>query len=220
MPADAIYIFLDEGGNFDFSDKGTRFFTLTSVLKRRPFNMYGQLTELRFDLIESGQDIEYFHATEDRQAVRDRVFEVIKANTDRLQVDSVVVEKRKAGPALRPPEKFYPRMLGYLLRYVVGSIQEDYSELIVITDAIPVEKKRKAIEKSVKQVLSSMLPDYVKYRVLHHSSKSSSSLQVADYLNWAIFRAWERGDRRSLELVADMVHSQFDIFRHGERYYY
>jgi len=58
MLVDAIYIFLDEGGNFDFSDKGTKFFTLTSVLKRRPFNMYGQLTELRFDLIESGLDIE------------------------------------------------------------------------------------------------------------------------------------------------------------------
>lgn len=220
MSADAIYIFLDEGGNFDFSDKGTKFFTLTSVLKRRPFNMYGQLTELRFDLIENGLDIEYFHAAEDRQPVRDRVFSVIQANTDRLQVDCVVVEKRKTGPALRPPEKFYPRMLGYLLRYVVESIREDYSEVIVITDAIPVDKRRKVFEKAVKQTLSNMLPDGIKYRVLHHASKSSSSLQVADYLNWAIFRAWERDDRRSLDLVAGMVRSQFDIFRSGVTYYY
>ncbi|OGQ97551.1 MAG: hypothetical protein A2521_10200 [Deltaproteobacteria bacterium RIFOXYD12_FULL_57_12] len=145
---------------------------------------------------------------------------MIKTNADRLQVDSVVVEKRKTGPALRPPEKFYPRMLGYLLRYVVESIRDDYSELIVITDAIPVEKRRKVIEKAVKQTLSSMLPDGVKYRVLHHASKSSSSLQVADYLNWAIFRAWERGDRRSLDLMAGMVRSQFEIFMNGVRYYY
>lgn len=220
MPADVIYIFLDEGGNFDFSTRGTKFFTLTSVLKRRPFNIYGQLTELRFDLIENGLDIEYFHAAEDKQLVRDRVFEVIKANVDRLQVDSVVVEKRKTGPALQPPEKFYPRMLGYLLRYVVERIRGDYSELIVITDVIPVEKKRKAIEKAVKQTLSSMLPARITYRVLHHASKSSSSLQVADYFNWAIFRAWERSDRRSLDLVAEMVRSQFDIFRSGTQYYY
>ena len=33
------YIFLDEGGNFDFSPKGTRFFTLTSVTKARPFQV-------------------------------------------------------------------------------------------------------------------------------------------------------------------------------------
>ncbi len=220
MPGDAIYIFLDEGGNFDFSERGTKFFTLTSLLKQRPFNMYGQLTELRFDLIESGLDIEYFHASEDRQPVRNRVFEVINVNADRLLVDSVVVEKRKTGPALQQPEKFYPLMLGYLLRYVVERITEDYSELIVITDAIPLTKKRKVVEKAVKQTLSNMLPDGVKYRVLHHASKSSSSLQVVDYLNWAIFRAWERNDRRSLDLVEGMVRSQFDIFRSGRRYYY
>ncbi|MCK9502337.1 MAG: DUF3800 domain-containing protein [Acholeplasmataceae bacterium] len=220
MPEDAIYIFLDEGGNFDFSPRGTKFFTLTSVLKRRPFNIYGQLTELRFDLIENGLDIEYFHAAENKQAVRDKVFEVIKNNADRLLVDSVVVEKRKTGPALQPPEKFYPRMLGYLLRYVVERIREDYSELIVITDVIPVEKKRRAIEKAIKQTLSSMLPNSMQYRVLHHASKSSASLQVADYCNWAIFRAWERSDRRSLDLITEIVRSQFNIFRGGTRFYY
>ena len=220
MAGDAIYIFLDEGGNFDFSEKGTKYFTLTSVLKRRPFNMYGVLTELRFDLIEDGLDIEYFHATEDRQFVRNLVFEAIKANADRFLVDSIVVEKRKTDPALRPPEKFYPQILGYLLRYVVENIREDYSELIVITDAIPVNKKRKMIEKAVKLTLSKMLPVGVKYRVLHHSSKSSSTLQVADYFNWAIFRSWERGDRRSLDLVTDMVRSQFDLFKDDKRHYY
>lgn len=220
MPGDAIYIFLDEGGNFDFSARGSKFFTLTSVLKRRPFSMYGKMTELRFDLIESGLDIEYFHASEDRQPIRDHMFALLSDNKDRFVVDSVVVEKRKTGPALRPEEEFYPRMLGYLLRYVVERIRVDYSELIVITDSIPVKNKRKVIEKSVKQTLSAMLPNGVKYRVLHHASKSSSSLQVADYFNWAIFRAWESGDRRSLDLVSGMVRSQFDIFRSGVTYYY
>lgn len=220
MSGGAIYIFLDEGGNFDFSEKGTRYFSLTSVTKRRPFNMYGLLTELRFDLIESGLDIEYFHATEDRQPVRDKVFELIRAKSEQLVVDSIIVEKCKTGPALRNPEKFYPRMLGYLLRYVVEQISEEYTELIVITDAIPVSKKRKVIEKAVKQTLSKMLPAEIRYRILHHASKSSSSLQVADYLNWAIFRAWERDDRRSLDLISNMVRSQFDIFQSGVRKYY
>ena len=31
------YIFLDEAGNFDFSQNGTRYFVLTSVSTRRPF---------------------------------------------------------------------------------------------------------------------------------------------------------------------------------------
>ncbi len=34
---DFLYIYLDEGGNFDFSANGTKYFTLTSVTTVRPF---------------------------------------------------------------------------------------------------------------------------------------------------------------------------------------
>jgi hypothetical protein len=73
------YILLDEGGNFDFSPKGTRFFTLTSVTKVRPFQIAPVLDHLKYDLIETGLDLEYFHASEDRQPVRDQVFTAIRA---------------------------------------------------------------------------------------------------------------------------------------------
>jgi hypothetical protein len=53
----------------------------------------------------------------------------------------------------------------------------------------------------------------VRFRILHHDSKSCCSLQVADYFNWAVYRRWDRGDDRSLNLVKRAVKSQFDIFR-------
>jgi hypothetical protein len=45
-------------------------------------------------------------------------------------------------------------------------------------------------------------------------------LQIADYFNWAIFRAWEQGDRRSLERIEPVIKSQVEIFRNGTTYYY
>ena len=56
-----LYIFLDEGGNLDFSASDTRYFTLTSVCKTRPFNISQELLHLKFDLIEFGLDFEFFH---------------------------------------------------------------------------------------------------------------------------------------------------------------
>ena len=88
-----LYIFLDEGGNFDFSPKGTNHFTFTSVAKERPFELHRQLSELKYDLLEEGTQIEYFHAAEDRQAVRDRVLEIIEKNLDSLRIDSLIVKK-------------------------------------------------------------------------------------------------------------------------------
>lgn len=35
-----LYIFLDEGGNFDFSTGGTKYFTITALSKERPFEAY------------------------------------------------------------------------------------------------------------------------------------------------------------------------------------
>jgi hypothetical protein len=182
MSLPALYTFIDEGGNFDFSLRGTRYFTITGVTVGRPFPLEADLSSLRFDLLEAGIELESFHAATDKQATRDRVFALIQNQLHRYRVDSVIVEKRKTGPSLRPVEQFYPRMLGYLLSYLVrGTNWSNWSELIVIADRIEEKRRRKALEGAVKSVLAHKLPPGVRYRILHHESRSSYCLQVADY---------------------------------------
>jgi hypothetical protein len=216
-----LYVYLDEAGNFDFSPKGTRYFMLGSVALERPFGFFAPLSELRLDLLEQGHDVERFHASDDTQATRNSVFGVISAHLGALRIDATVVEKRKTGPAMQPVEQFYPRMLGYHLRYILERVGlERYSRIVIVTDAIPVQRKRAAVAKAVKTTLAGMLPADVPYSVLHHESKSSFGLQVADYCTWAIYRKWDGGDERSYRLIAPAVRSEFDIFRTGVKYYY
>jgi hypothetical protein len=218
----AVYIFLDEAGNLDFSSRGTKFFIISSIIVVRPFPCEAALGALRMDLIEKEWDIEYFHATEDKQEVRDAVFSVIQAELAAVTADSVVIEKRKTVPPLQTPERFYPRMLGYLLRFVVEQrvALKGVDQIIVITDQIPVASKREAIKKAVKMTLAHMLPQTVRYTILHHQAKSCYPLQVVDYITWALFRRWEKGDGRSYELVKHRVKTQFDIFRTGTQTFY
>ena len=205
----------------DFSPNGTAYFTITSLTKERPFKAYQALSDLKYDLAEQGICIEYFHATEDKQAVRDKVFAIIKDNLDGIRVDSVIVEKCKTGPALQDVVKFYPRMIGYLLRWVLQKTDvNQYKEVIVFTDAIPLQRKKQAIQKAVKEVLSEMLPASVKYRIYHHESKSNFDLQIVDYFNWAIYRKHANGDYRSYIPIMYAVKSEFKIFRTGTRKYY
>ena len=219
--AQYLYIFLDEGGNFDFSPSGTKYFTLTSITKTRPFQIAPILDALKYDLIETGLNIEYFHASEDRQAVRDKVFASIQQFMNSMRIDSLIVEKRKTGTALREDTQFYPRMIGYILEYILKSkTAQNCDEVIVITDNIPIKKKRDAVEKAIKTILKQKLPKTSKYRVLHHASKSTFGLQVADYCNWAIFRKWEKGDTRSYDLIKSRVLSEYDIFQKGSKLYY
>jgi hypothetical protein len=216
-----LYVFLDEAGNFDFSPNGTKFFLLGCISKERPFMAGHELNELKYDLVEKGIGIEFFHAAEDQQATRNEVFNIICKNLNGVRYDSVIVEKCKTGPALQVPEKFWPKMLGYLLKYVLE--QHDlsvYKEVIVFTDQIPIQRKRKAVEKTIKATLASMLPSSARYRIYHHDSKSNFDLQIADYFNWAVYRKWDRSDLRSYSLINSVVESEFDIFRSGGRKYY
>ncbi len=216
-----LYIFLDESGNLDFSPTGTRYFLLSALSKERPFQAYRELIELKYDLVEAGMELEYFHAAENAQPVRNKVFEIIRKNLGGTRVDALIVEKRKTHPTLRDVVRFYPIMVGYLLRHIL--LEHDlnlFDEVIVYTDVIPVKKKRDAIEKAVKKTLAGMLPQSAKYRILHHDSKSNMDLQIVDYCNWAIYRKWDMGDPRSYEHIRSAVCSEFDIFQTGSIFHY
>ena len=142
------YIFLDESGNFDFSANGTRYFLLTSVNMRRPFGVYAELENYKYDCIESGGDVEHFHCHDDRKAVRNAVFGVIGAHLDELRIDCLVVEKRKTRPPLQEDERLYRWSLGYLLRRVLSyELVSGASDVMVITDTIPVNQEAKGCRK-------------------------------------------------------------------------
>lgn len=221
LPYKAMYMFIDEGGNLDFSPTGSKYFTLTSVCKFRPFILAPQLDDLRFELLESGTELEYFHCSEDRQAVRDRVFSILTGSTGLCRVDSLIVEKAKTYPPHRAPEKFYPWMLGYLVKYALKRCWDDsITEVIVITDTLPIAQKREAVRKAVITTLKNELPPHHTFRVLHFQSRSCYGLQVADYYNWAVGRKWERGDTRSYDLIQHQLSSEFEIFKNGTTYYY
>lgn len=191
---------------------------------RRPFTLHTELDTYKYNLIEHRIEPritqEFFHCTEDNRFVRKRVFELLAKLLPDKSVDTVVVEKSKTGPALQPTEQFYPRMLGYLLKFAIKEAPDGIGEVVVITDSLPVAKKRKAVEKALKQNLVKMLPGGTPYRVMHHASKAHYGLQIADYLNWAIFRKWEHEDTSSFEIIEHLVRSEFNIFRSGVRHYY
>lgn len=219
--SDCAYIFLDEAGNLDFSANGTRWFVLTSVSMRRPFTATGSLDAYKHDCLEYGLNTEYFHCADDNNYVRGKVFDIITQHMGDFRIDSLVVEKPKTGPAMQADNRFYPEMLGYLLKYVVPrEIAAGATEVIVITDLIPVNKKRRAVEKGVQKALVAMLPKGMHYRILHHSSRSHFGLQVADYCCWAVYRKWQTGEVFYHERIAGSMRSEFEIFKSGKVLYY
>ena len=76
---DSLYVFIDESGNFDFSNGqgATEWLGLTSLTTTDASEGVMELYQVKHNLIETGYDVERFHATEDKQIVRDAVFPVL-----------------------------------------------------------------------------------------------------------------------------------------------
>ena len=214
--SDCVYIFLDESGNLDFSARGTRYFVLTSVSMERPFPMYDALDAYKYDCLEFGLANERFHCSSDNRHVRGRVFDIIGAHLVKMSVHSLIAEKRATEPTLSKHGRLYSEMLGCLLRRVLSRTTKlNTSEVIVIADAVPLRSRRQAIEKSVRSALSKTLPKRPVFRILHHDSRAHYGLQVADYLCWAVFRKYERGESGFFDQVRPAMLSEVEFFESG-----
>ena len=214
------YLYADESGDFNFSDspRASRYFILTTVLID-DHGIESALLDLRRELAWEGLRLpQEFHATEDLQLVRDRVFAVL--NRYDFRIDATVLEKRKVNPNRRSSEeKFYQYACFYHLRYVVPRVASAADELLVIASSIGIKRKKEdfrfAVEVSMSQTSAT---DAV--QVDAWPAAVEPCLQVADYCSWAIQRKWERGDTRSYDLIKDKIHSEHDLFAGGNRLYY
>lgn len=217
-----LYAFIDESGNYDFSSKGTKHWVATSLLAESIDQGVLDLYHLKHQLIDLGTDLEKFHASEDRQAVRDMVFPIIGALND-VRVDSVIVEKRKAAPSIRALHRFYPMMLENLLKYPFDPRGIDVSRFdkvfIFLDRATARASEREALKKAVKIYLARHLRG-VPYVLCMHNSGTHSYLQFVDYLSWAIYVKWERGEDRPYQTIQHLIQSEFPIFRHGFAVWY
>ena len=222
-----IYLYIDEAGNFDFSPKGSKFLTLTCAAMRRPFGHIDGLASLKYDCLESGVEdkagkkYHEFHAAEDRQALRDKVFGII-GSIDGLGIYSIALRKNKTNPSLHPSERLYAKAFGWLIEDAIkGECIDASNHAIVVLDSINMKGKNDALKASLMQQLDAQLVTIgADYKLYQHQSCSDFNLQVVDYCSWAIQRRLERNDNRSYALIHEKVKHVGDPFFNGDTVYY
>jgi hypothetical protein len=101
-----LFIFADEAGCFNFSRKpgASRYYIVCTISCASCSNLGSSLLELRRSLIWEKAPIgEYFHASEDKQVVRDRVFTTLQQHD--FSIAATIMEKSKALPRIRPTSR-------------------------------------------------------------------------------------------------------------------
>lgn len=214
------YIYTDEAGDFNFSNQrgASRYFILTTVTVA-DHAIETDLLELRRELAwEDLQPAGFFHAANDKQRVRDRVFAVLGRHN--FQVDATILEKCKVNPRIRTTEaRFYGFAWYAHLAGLIPALTPLWDEMLVIAASIGTGAMRSAFYSETSIAASNNVQKAV-VRPAMWPAASSLLLQVADYCAWALQRKWERADTRTYALIKDRIASEFDAFRYGTATYY
>ncbi len=214
-----LFVYVDESGNLDFSPGGTAWYYLTAVSTFEP--SFGLLDwhAAKVEAVRAGLNLEELHASEDRQWVRDRVFNLLGSGADVIRVDGIAAEKAKANPSVRTPHIFYRMMARYLVRYVARGRTSSFDRLFVFLDTIPVSRKRQDVVGALKVAISELAAGS-SYLVAERDSRGEHLLQLADYCGWALYVARERAEPRPRASIATLIHSDFEVFARGVTRYY
>ena len=214
---DVLYIFIDESGNLDFTEKGSKYFMFNFLIKKRPFLSHNAISNYRYTLLERNLDplggrrlnIEKFHACDDNKFIKEEMFKIISSfDTSIVQVYSYILEKPKVNPDTRnQDDKFYIDNLTYAIKKLLDTLDID-KDFIIITDNLPVKKNEKKQVKALKQGVAEYIQDnrsQLRYDIFHHSSSSSVNLQIVDYVGWAINRKYEHCQDHYFKIIEKYV---------------
>lgn len=228
-----LYLFIDESGNFDFSPKGTKYFVLTGFVTFDPIVKRDDLVRLRYRLLADGVDQEYFHATEDKQTVRDEVYTFLSAISGTYEVHSVVAQKNKTNPVLYRESYMkgnrlikrvtglglYKKLCECLLQYVFKGKSGKVDKIVIVLGSLFVGDKKKTLLQTLKHFLKNSFSG-IPFEIYSHQTCADLNCQLADYCCWAIAVKADRGETRPYKVIKSQVKSVFDIFKNGDREYY
>jgi hypothetical protein len=214
------FVFADEAGDFTFA-KGaniSRYFIVCTVVMdscKIGEDLLWLRRELAWKKVPLG---DYFHATADKQQVRDDVFKLIQGQN--FTIYATIMEKSKAQPQVRSTQQqFYKYGWLYLFRHGIVRNLVATDELLITAASVKTKKAQGAFTDAVNDVIQQHLPR-AQWRTSFCPCGCDPCLQVADYCTWAIQRKWERGDDRSYNLIKSRIKYEYDLWAHGTKHYY
>lgn len=214
------FIFADESGDFNFvkGNNISRYFIVCTIIMDT-CKIGDELLALRRTLAwEKAPLNDYFHASTDKQDIRDQVYRLI-ADFD-FKIQANIMEKSKAMPRIRATnEKFYKYGWFYLFRHGIADTIGKRDELLITAASVKTRKAQGAFTDAVNDVVQQHLPRG-QWRTSFCPCGCDPCLQVADYCTWAIQRKWERNDARSYKLIKDRITYEYDLWAHGDKHYY
>ena len=206
------YIFLDESGDLGFKKSSSKWFLFTIAIVSTPRSLERVVKRIWRPLKKKHKKLGELHASHEKDITRRRVLEQLGEVSD-LKVLCVILNKQKVYVDLQNQKN-------YLYNYTANILLDRLHAKDVLSPKEPINLfvDRKDTKKRLRENLINYLTESMKKRrdgsfaVELHSSHENKSLQAVDFISWAIFRKYERGDFEFYEIIKNKITDERLLF--------
>jgi len=190
------YGFLDEAGGADpFS--GSRFLVVAVLATNAPRPIELHVKRARKRLREKPASGE-IKATHSREHVIERLLTAL--DREDIQIVAEIVDKRAIVRPPEDPEDIYRLTVARAVSHCVVR----WPRFDLYLDKRYTKRKlRYALERFIREAISGLPQEVI--LISQEDSVRRKELQAVDYVAWAIFQKYERGDNRFFQIIADKV---------------
>lgn len=200
-----MYIFLDESGDLGFSKKSSKWFLFTLVVTGEPRKLEKVIQKARKVLSKKHKrKYSELHAYHTDEITRKRILHSI-AELDILIV-TTILNKEKVYVGLQEQKNYLYNYTANILldRLLNTNLIDIKHELILVADR---KDTKKNLQENFISYITSAMKERRKgnFRMSLARSHDEKGLQAVDFISWAIFRKYERGDFDYYEIIKDKI---------------
>lgn len=200
-----MYIFLDESGDLGFSEKSSKWFLFTLVVIDDPRKLERVIKKVRRSLKKKHKhEFSELHAYHADDITRKRLLKSL-SELD-ISIITTILNKSKVHIDLRNQKN-------YLYNYTANIILDRMinKQLIDGGQHISLIVDRKDTKRHLRENFISYITEAMnsrrsgKFKMTLAASHDEKGLQAVDFISWAIFRKYEKGDFDFYEIIKDKI---------------
>lgn len=199
------YIFLDESGDLGFKKTSSKWFIFTIAIVSNPRSLEKVVKKVWRSLRKKHKHLGELHASKEKDVTRRRMLKILSESED-LSVMCVILNKKKVYVDLQNQKNS-------LYNFTANILLDRLHNRKIVSSSEPIhlyidrkDTKKRLRENFIRYLTGSMENRRNgKFKVELHSSYENKALQAVDFISWAVFRKYEKGDYEFYEIIKNKI---------------
>lgn len=206
------YVFLDESGDLGFKKSSSKWFLFTIAITSESRTLERLIKRIWRALHKKHKNLGELHAYHANRSTRRRVLQAISIIPD-IKILCVILNKKKVKVDLQSKKNY---LYNYTANIIIDRLFN--KKTLLTNEFIDLYIDRKDTNKKLRDNFIEYLTKEMKKRKVStfsiklHSSYDNKSLQAVDFISWAIFRKYEKGDNEFYKLIEEKIEEEKLLF--------